>query len=199
MDEIVELLSSKLPLELVNKILYEYGGAQSPIAKLIKDNTVKIYTKPIDYGHAYYARYKGVNYCGGEHMTQIYEVDDIPIAECHSHTFEWGKSYEPKPRHMYRELYLTFIDEDHIYVHYPNPMQQPGGQELFSYTLYEFIDDECHDGVHRCVQSVGFRGSPPQSYINQGSRVKRRGWCGAMISQLTSGAPGTQVQDMVMS
>lgn len=90
MDEIVEFLSSKLPLELVNKILYEYGGAQSPTAKLIKNNTVTIYTKPIDYGHAYYARYKGVNYCGGEHMKRVYQVDDIPIAECRSRTFEWG-------------------------------------------------------------------------------------------------------------
>jgi hypothetical protein len=37
MEQIIELLSAKLPMELVHKIVYEYGGVITPTAILIKN------------------------------------------------------------------------------------------------------------------------------------------------------------------
>lgn len=37
MEQIIELLSTKLPMELVHKIVYEYGGVITPTAILIKN------------------------------------------------------------------------------------------------------------------------------------------------------------------
>lgn len=131
MDEIIEILSSKLPLELVNKILYQYGGAQSPTAKIIKDHLRKItiYVEDIPYGTAYYAVYEGVIYAG-------MWGDDLVKSRCKSYTFEWGKTYIHGTR---KNVYLTFIDKHHIYVHYTDPIDRPVGLALYQYTLGQFI------------------------------------------------------------
>lgn len=51
MEQIIELLSTKLPLELVYKILFQYGGLQSPVAKLMRTAMDEAICRPWDIYH----------------------------------------------------------------------------------------------------------------------------------------------------
>lgn len=50
MSEIVVMLNSKLPMELVNKILYEFKGLQSPVAIYVTQEIAHVHTPdPVDW------------------------------------------------------------------------------------------------------------------------------------------------------
>lgn len=61
MNEIVSILNSKLPMELVNRILYEFGGLQSPVTSAVKREIVYVYSNrhTLHPDHVFNAVYPG--------------------------------------------------------------------------------------------------------------------------------------------